>query len=340
MDDELPLIEYHRRGRRHRGCRGRRSMPYELTSAHLRLMFEIANFEIPADDMVFVGLRGTSPVDISGTGFAGSHMVQDKGTDYLHMRCSLVQWRPAADQLAIYPGSTVPYLTDVQERVRHGGTRVNQLATCYLRRIGNQDHRYFERDHGYDHPAGPHRAFANVSLLPVWRTGDDADYEGDDRLERATAFDNIHCARQANLSAPSYSSLGCQVVAGVPGRPIARAGGEAGPWKKFVDVAYNSPQSHYCYALFEEGEAQRTSLLEPGQRPRNVRFGSSGPLAMRLQQGLIDAGYSLGPAGADGEFGFLSTDALRAFQRQTFGKDGADLIGGGMTAERLNLAWP
>ena len=92
--------------------------------------------------------------------------------------------------------------------------------------------------------------------------------------------------------------------------------------------------------MFEEGEAQRTVVLGAEKRGTNVRFGSTGELAARVQQALMNVGLTVGGAGADGQFGFHSIDALRAFQLRHFGKGGADLVAGAMTAEKLGIDWP
>ena len=316
-------------------------MAYDLSARNLEEMFALAGFDVPGDGMVFVGLRGTSPIDIGGTPFAASHKVEDKGVDYLHMRCSLIQWRPGRGDFAIFPGSTVPHADAIAGGVGQGGTGVNQLATCLLDKRPDTDRRHYRGDHGLSSPLGPHRAFRNDSKLPVWRTADDALYEGGDLVMASQAFDNIHCSRQSNVAAPKFSSNGCQVIAGVAGKPIS-AGVEAeqGPWLRFIRNGYGIEQSRFCYALFEEGEAQRTVTLGAASRTPTARFGSRGELVARLQAGLIAEGYDLGPAGADGDFGFATLEALRAFQLREFGPDGVDLVAGSMTAGRLGIAWP
>ena len=96
-------------------------------------MFRLANFEIANNELIFFALRGTSPVEIDG-GFASSHTLIDMGVDFLHMRCTLGQWRPGSG-FALYPGSTVPHLRGVEARVgpKKKGAGVNMIAPCYLR---------------------------------------------------------------------------------------------------------------------------------------------------------------------------------------------------------------
>jgi len=318
-------------------------MSYQLKSEQIEAMFRLASFEIPDDDIVFVGLRGASPVNVSGSDFEVSHKLNDKGADYLHMRCTLIQWRPKEGLFAVFPGSTVPHRRWVRwARPRGlGGEGANSLVTCFLRKNNNTDRRYFEGDHGLSSKLGPHRAFRNESKLPVLRTGDDLDYEGNDLLEYAAVFDNLHCARQENVHADRFSSAGCQVVAGLPGdRTSTGRARERGPWRIFIKNAYDSPQERYAYALFEEGEAERTAELGKSNRSATVRFGSTGPLVEHLQNGLMDAGFDIGPAGADGDFGYATLDALKLFQLDKFGADDVDLIAGPTTAAELGISWP
>ena len=70
-------------------------MPFKLTEAHLHSLFQAANFDI-SNEMNFVGLRGCVPVEQGGTGFAGQHDIEYVGVDYMHLRCTFVQWMPGA----------------------------------------------------------------------------------------------------------------------------------------------------------------------------------------------------------------------------------------------------
>ena len=172
------------------------------------------------------------------------------------------------------------------------------------------------------------------------READDADYEGDDRLVYESAFDNLHCARHLYPSKPGFSSLGCQVVAGIPGGKTSRPGGEKGPWKAFVDAAYELEQTRFRYALFDEGETLRTVELGADRRTPTVRFGSTGDLAAHVQEGLIAAGHYVGEARVDGVVGFETLLAIRDVQLKAFGPTAVDLVVGPMTAKELGISWP
>ncbi len=314
---------------------------FTLTEDHLRSLFTLANFAIPDDPMIFFGLRGCMPLDETGTDFKGEHKLEFLGPNYTHMRCTIGQWKPGSG-FAVFPGSTVPHRRVIETAIPRNGVGVNQMAYCYLSRMApNLDHRYFKGDHGLSSNLGPHRAFRNESRQPVWRTADDLDFQGDDRVETEPVFDNLHCARQSTVSAPKYSSNGCQVVAGEAGVSITKnQTAERGPWKKFVLNAYGLSQARFAYALFDGREAQRTVELGASSRSPTVRFGSTGELAALAQRALVAAGFDLGPAGADGVFGPTSFKTLKDAQQRKLSIDSVDGVFGPSTAEALGIAWP
>lgn len=311
-------------------------MKFSVSDELLREMFLLCSFIIPEDELVFVALRGVQPIQFGGSDFKSAHDVMVVPIDYLNMRCTIVQWDTGKGKLALFIGSSVPHLSAVASHVSKNGNGVNRLASGYFGKVPSlPDHRYFKGNHGADR----HLAFRNESKLPIWRTGDDTDFEGDDRLEYEAVFDNLHCARQMNETAPQYSSFGCVVVAGKPGDSGAsKVTSELGPWKRFLQNAYGTDQQRFVLALFEENEALRTAEIGAGVRGPSVRFGSRGTLVEQLQRGLIAKGFNVG--NPDGLFGSQTMMGLRQFQLQIFGKGGTDLIAGAATAEALGISWP
>jgi hypothetical protein len=312
-------------------------VPFSFSERHLDRLFAAANFSAPPDQMLIIGLRGCIPVDPGNNSFAQAHALEYLGTDFIHMRCTLLQWRPGHG-LATFLGSTVPHITAVRSRIAAGGLGVNHLVSGYYR----DRHSYYKGDHKLGTPTSRHRAFRNDSVLPVWRTGDDEDFEGDDRLDTTSIpGDNIHCSWQSNPGAPNYSSNGCQVIAGRP-RVLARGWDkEQGPWAAFIANCYGLPQSRFNYALFSGREAL---MLAGGAADRDhsqtVRFGSDGELVEAVQDALLKHGYDVGNAGVDGDLGFGTLTALRQFQAAKFGSVGVDLVVGPSTGAALGLAWP
>lgn len=313
-------------------------MKFAVSDDVLRDMFSISSFFIPSDELVFVALRGVQPLEFGGSEFRDSHDAMPTPIDYRHMRCTIAQWNTGTGKLAVFVGSSVPHLSAITAHLPDNGNGVNRLASGFFANVpGMPDHRYAKGNHGADR----HLAFRNESKLPVWRSGDDADYEGDDRLEFEVVYDNLHCARQVNETASHFSSFGCVVVAGREGDSGAtKITSELGPWKKFLQHAYGIDQHRFALAVFEENEALRTAELGFDKRAPTVRFGSRGLLVERLQSGLVARGYDIGSPAPDGLFGGFTAKALRQFQFDIFGKNGTDLICGPITAEALGIAWP
>ncbi|NEI93921.1 hypothetical protein GR248_24285 [Rhizobium leguminosarum] len=313
-------------------------MKFSVSDDILRDMFRISSFAVPENELVFVALRGCQPLEVGGSDFRNSHELVTSPVDYRHMRCTIGQWHTGTGKLAIFVGSSVPHITAVAAHLSDNGNGVNRLASGFFAKVpGMPDHRYFKGNHGSDR----HLAFRNESKLPVWRTSDDTDYEGDDRFEFEVVYDNLHCSRQINEAASYYSSFGCVVVAGKEGDSGAtKLTSELGPWKRFLENAYRIDQYHFALAVFEKNEAMRTAELGYTKRAPTVRFGSRGLLVERLQIGLVAKGYDIGSPNSDGLFGGHTAKALRQFQLDIFGKNGTDMIGGPSTAEALGLSWP
>lgn len=315
---------------------------YDFSVSDIRYLFIKANFEIPNDQLVIIGLRGSLPVDISGSEFSEVHKLHDLGVNYKNMRCTLIQWDTSKNKFAVFPGSTVPHINSISRGISKGGRGVNQLMSCFLRKLESADHRYYKGDHGISakNQLLRHRAFRNNANQPISRTSNDIIFDGSDSFHGQQAFDNIHCARQADISSEYFSSAGCQVVSGNAGSPMhTKKTTEQGAWKKFVNNAYDLKQDKFCYALFEQGEAMRTAVLGHEKRSPTVRFGSSGQRVYDLQKALQKKNFDIGSSIPDGEFGFGTFKALHAFQRKGFGKAGTDLIAGGNTAELLGIVW-
>ncbi len=313
-------------------------MKFTITDDILREMCRLSSFLIPEDQLVFVALRGCQPIEMGGTTFRASHDLNTTSLDYRHMRCTIVQWHTGSEKLAVYVGSSVPHISAVAKKISNNGNGVNRLCSGFFGKVpGLSDHSYVKGNHGYDR----HLAFRNETKLPVLRTGDDTDYEGDDRYEYEVVYDNLHCARQSNETIDDYDSFGCVVVAGKEGDHSATTlSSEAGPWKKFLKTAYDLDQRRFVLIVFEENEAMRTAELGFEKRAPTVRFGSRGILVNRLQTGLAAKGYAIGSTVPDGLFGSYTVKALRQFQFETFGKRSTDMICGPLTAEMLGIDWP
>ncbi len=301
---------------------------FDFTETHLSTLFARSGLALARDKVTLFGLRGVTAANGLGGDRAGFHRLDPVPVDYLHPRCAIGFLDPGKGY-AVFPGSTVPHGSSVRSRIDNNGEGVNQL--CFGLHRG-----YAKGMHKASSPITGHRALRMDSRLPIMRTGDDSDFDADDRLEYETPYDNLHCGWTATAQTPSYSSLGCQVIVGFP-RP------ETGPWKRFVTAIYAMSQSRFDYGLFGASETSFTAAAAGASIPYALRYGStdaaSGGLVTRLQQALLDAGCMA--AAPDGDFGFKTLLGVLAFQRRVFGKSGTDGVAGEQTGEALGIdPWP
>jgi hypothetical protein len=306
---------------------------FTLTHDLLRRLALRNNYAVPQSGLVFFGLRGSLPIDVSGTDFAQKHEMRFADIDNQRMRCTLGQWQPDKQAIAVFPGSTVPSLPNIRNAVAAGGRGTNMLM------LGLYE---YERGiHKVGKPSG-HRAFRQAKFFPVWRTKDDLDFDADDPADLGGSvsdyfWDNLHCAYHDNLETPGFSSAGCQVVAGQPRSPAREGRPETGPWKRFIDNAYDGfgTQSRYVYPLFSAIEAAMVACKSDGEITQTVRFGSTGNLVNDVQAALVREGYEIGTP--DGDFGRNTLEALLDFQGRLGSPDG---VVGPNTAASLGITLP
>lgn len=304
-------------------------MHYTLKEQHLRRLCEINNFQVPTDQMIFFGIRSSVPIDASNHDFAAEHEIESIDINYINPRCTLIQWRPAKGDFAVFPGSTVPNRSYVKGGIGTGGAGVNQLVTGYF-----DDYR--KGPHKAGKPGG-HEAFRQTKAHPVRRTGDDYDYANDDRVEFTNPYDNIHAAFCQGVNSDNYSSAGCQVVVGFPKSKNYSA--NIGPWKSFHGNAYKLAQTSFPYVLLTGRDALQAVNSAAGTIPARVRFGSDGPLVEKVQNALKKEGFYEGII--DGDLGKRTVRAVLDYQTAVFGPDEDDGIVGKVTAAALKITgWP
>ena len=302
---------------------------FNLTEAILRRLCAINSFEPPASGMIFFGLRGCMPVDTDNTAFAASHALELADADHVHARCTLGQWKPGGG-IAVFAGSTVPYLKNVEKARQKGGSGTNRLMTGYYKD-------YRKGRHKGTKPTG-HDAFRQANKLPVRRSADDTDYDNDDRVEYTAAFDNLHAAWCQSPDQGYFASAGCQVVVGYPACGKRGDKPDTGPWKVFRDNAYALPQDSFDYILLNGRDARKVAAAtdDAPHLPR-LRYGSQGDAVEALQKALNGAGYNVGKV--DGDFGWRTLSEVLEFQTDTFGDDADDGVVGPQTAQSLSMQW-
>lgn len=287
-------------------------------------------YAIPTKGLVFFGIRGLKPELPFENRFSTSRTGRFGSIDFLGMNCALGQWKAGTDEIALFPGSTVPSLPNIKRAQLQGGTGTNLLM------LGRYEH---EKGKHKPTKTSGHRAFRQASFFPVWRTVNDLNFDLADKLDLGSGpgdfvWDNVHSAYSDNLG--RYSSAGCQVVCGLPQSQDRGNQRETGPWRTFIDNAYDIDQDRFVYLLFS---AEELALIDKAKNlAQVVRFGSSGQPVKDIQAKLVARG--LLQEKPDGEFGRESLRALMAFQANELGHSAADGVCGADTAKLLGVTLP
>ena len=98
---------------------------FTITHQHLLKLCEVNSFPTPAEGMIFFGVRGCLPVDVFNHDFLTQQSLNVTPVDYTSPRCTLGQWLPADQTLAVFPGSTSPhnrYTSAIRKRTIHATT--------------------------------------------------------------------------------------------------------------------------------------------------------------------------------------------------------------------------
>ena len=104
---------------------------FELSDEVLRGLFAANEFTFEEDEMLFVGIRGCLPLD--GSVWSKSCRLERAVLDYQRPRCTLTQWLPGEQRIAVYPGSTVPHRRSILAAKRKSGIGANQLMPGFYR---------------------------------------------------------------------------------------------------------------------------------------------------------------------------------------------------------------
>ena len=305
-------------------------MPFTLSVEHLHRICKINSFPVASDEMVLFALRGCLPATEESQTFGREHEIVPAQLDYIHPRCTFGQWRPAKEEFALFPGSTVPHLSYVKNVNMATGRGANQLMTGYY-------NDYRKGAHKAGKPTG-HEAFRQVEGRPLSRTTDDYDFDTDDRVDFETPPDNLHAAWCMSVHHDKYASAGCQVVVGYPKCPQRGDLPDVGPWKAFKENAYAESQDSFGYFLLESLHAQRVALSSGAPIGARLRFGSKSALVSELQERLKAEGFYEGRI--DQSFGARTLRAVLAFQSSAIATDADDGIVGHITASVLGMDLP
>lgn len=293
-----------------------------LDSLSLHRLLAQNSFALPSGiELCFVGLRGAVPAGDGSDEFQKNQHIQLADVNYVNPRCTIVQWRPATGEMAIFPGSTVPHVKEVRRAFERGGQGANQLMTGF--------HRDFVKGVHYPSADNAHQAFVQGGAWPYRRTADNLTYDNNDPAEVAIVWDNLHAAWSGGPESTVFESAGCQVVCGFPDTAKRRRQrlGETGAWARFRQNAYAIQQTRFPYVLLEARDLERAA-------PR-LRFGSRGSKVEQMQRALTERGQYRGPV--SGTFGPDTLRAVMAFQTSALGAANGDGIVGPDTARLLGV---
>lgn len=300
----------------------------KINDAVLRRLCEVYAYKVPEAGMLFFGLRGCLPADPFNHNVRKEQAVNAAAIDYLFPRCTLGQWLPEEETVAVFPGSTVPHSKNLRTALAKGGAGANQLMPGFYK-----DYRKGVHKAG---SATGHDAFRQTAPHPIRRSADDLDIDNDDRVEYDNPNDNIHAAWCQGIDHGSFASAGCQVVVGYPSCASRGNSPAVGAWKTFKDNAYALEQEVFPYLLFNGRTAEAIAAAK-GKVPLRLTYGSDGPMVDTLQQALRERGYYEGEI--DEDFGPRTLRAVIALQKHAFGPNDADGIVGSNTAGALGMEW-
>lgn len=286
-------------------------MPFVIAATQLSGILAALSIPKASEKLFLLGVRGATPRSPVQKGTSLS-LDGSKLTNNVNHRCTIAQWWPEEGLVAAYNATTVPTARYVDAAADRGGRGCNQMfpQLCTFQR----------GPHGIGRST-EHPALRELSPKLICRTSDDGDYEPEtDIVQIDSPCDNNH----ASFGEDTFSSAGCQTIAGKPGE---------GEWAVYKKRAYDVAefgQNVYRYLLLP-ADTWKSLAIEPSPR---ILIGSQGDRAKAVQERLISLDLLAGPA--DGIFGPKSGLALLRFQRKRSDL-AADAICGAATAKALGV---
>ncbi len=299
---------------------------FTLTSNLIRRLARNNCFPIPENTLVFFGLRYVFPSDLrtcqdfqEGHEMISFEEAEMEERRFRKLSCTLGQWDTHNNTIAIFPGSTVPYLTDLQKHSDEQGRKniANMLMPGFFE--------YKHQLHNGDYPAFG----LKKGKQPIRRSNLNTRFgfdEADDSIEVADPGNNIHASScnaetKTHSGKSQYFSAGCQVIAGW---------GRSAYWKERItkfgpfdvfqkNADKRSQQQSFWYMLLDGADAKRAATSQNNMPLAKLQFGSRDisekKLVTALQQFLAKSGADVGQSGADGIFGGGTFKAIRNLQK-------------------------
>ena len=304
-------------------------MPTTFSADHLRKLLRVNSYPFAETAHILFGIRGASAAGAKCEEFRDAHLIEQTDVNYQAARCLIGIWNPVQNQIALFPGSTVPHLKYIKRNVE-GKAKSNCMMSGY--------YSHYEKGFHNPNPSHAHQALRLATNIMYRRSFNDFTFTNTDPVEVGNPNDNLHAAYTDTL-AGAYSSAGCQVIVGQPKCRARGAASNAGYWKKFYDIVYNDTSQHrFAYALFRFTDAAAASAGGAGLMEGRLRFGSQGSAVLALQNALESKDFFF--TNKDGAFGKNTLQAVLAYQTKQFGAKEADGVVGPGTAAALGFALP
>lgn len=249
---------------------------FTVSSAHLIRLFEQCHYRTYGEIVLF-GIRAAQTFSPKGEWLTEITIAENK-LDYEYLNCLLGLWDKKNHKIAIFQGSTVPFIEHLLKQQSNPSLRLsNQLF--------QGSYHYFVGAHEPDSRPKEEGAFRLNRHIPtpVWR-----DY-GDNNivLDVCKPNDHIHAAGTIDTE---YRSAGCQVIAGFHDELLP-----VGEYQKFRILAGQSAlpsdlEIHlpYQYILMH---SRHLRAIQKGYCLERLMQGSEGAEVRQLQEQLIAEGY-------------------------------------------------
>ncbi len=249
---------------------------FTVSSAHLIRLFEQCHYRTYGEIVLF-GIRAAQTFSPKGEWLTEITIAENK-LDYEYLNCLLGLWDKKNHKIAIFQGSTVPFIEHLLKQQSNPSLRLsNQLF--------QGSYHYFVGAHEPDSRPKEEGAFRLNRHIPtpVWRNYGDNNIV----LDVCKPNDHIHAAGTIDTE---YRSAGCQVIAGFHDELLP-----VGEYQKFRILAGQSALSSdleihlpYQYILMH---SRHLRAIQKGYCLERLMQGSEGAEVRQLQEQLIAEGY-------------------------------------------------
>ncbi len=301
-----------------------------FSSDNLRKLLRLNFFNYSETNYMVFGIRGGIPISDKFETFKFSHEIEKREIDFTKAACTIGIWKPSQNQIALFPGSTVPNLKYMKAHIA-GLEKANSMMSGY--------YSFYEKGFHNPSPKNAHQALRLATNIALRRSTDNLVFDNNDPIEVGNPNDNIHAAYCSTVDG-AYSSAGCQVIIGQP-KTIGRGQNSqnTGYWKTFFDIIYKeTSQTKFDYSIFRYVDAEILATEGNNLMQSRLRFGSQGNIVLQLQEILESKNFFF--TEKDARFGRNTLMAVINYQIATFGKDSADGVVGNNTANSLGLVLP